>query len=111
MATINNVGAATKVTLSATGAQALTITAQNTLVDGFTTEATGNRTLNLTVDSEVTAGATITVMAKTNGTETTIAGTSMTAPTVTGAAGKTKCWQLVYDGTTFKAVSAAVQID
>lgn len=111
MATINNIGVATEVELSATGAQAITITAQHTLLDGYTVEATGNRTLNLTVDSEVKIGAVITVMSKTNGTETTIGGTSMTASTVTGVAGKTKCWQLVYDGTTFKAVSAAVQID
>jgi hypothetical protein len=98
-------------TLSATGAQAITITDQVTIIDGQTTQATGNRTLNLTINSQVKPGARITVFAKTAGTETTIAGTGMTAPTVTGAAGKTKCWELVYDGVTFKATTTNVQID
>jgi hypothetical protein len=111
MATINNIGVASKIQLTATGAQSITIDAQNTMLDGITVQATGNRTLNLTIDSEVKTGAVIIVMAATAGTQTTIAGTGITAPTVTGVAGKTLCWQLVYDGTTFKAVSAAVQID
>lgn len=104
-------GAVDNVALTATGSQAITINNQNTFIDGTTVIATGNRTLDLTINAEVKKGARITVMAKTTGTETTIAGTGMTAATVTGAAGKTKCWELVYDGTTFKAVSAAVQID
>lgn len=99
------------VALTATGSQAITINEQYTIVDGVTTQATGNRTLDLTISSEVKTGARITVLSKTNATETTIAGTGITAPTVTGVAGKTKCWELVYDGTTFKAVSTSVQID
>lgn len=111
MATINNPGEALVVLLTATGAQAVNITAQKTQINGILTEGSGNRTINLTIDNEVKPGAMITVMAKTAGTQTTIAGTGMTAPTVTGVAGKTLCWQLEYDGSTFKAVNAAVQID
>jgi hypothetical protein len=104
-------GAVSTFVCSATGAQAITITDQVTIIDAQTTQATGNRTLNLTINSQVAAGARMIVLAKTAGTETTIAGTGMTAPTVTGVAGKTKCWELVYDGVTFKATTTNVQID
>jgi len=46
-------GDADSKTLSATGAQALTIDDNLTVIDGVTTQATGNRTLNLTIDAEV----------------------------------------------------------
>lgn len=99
------------IALSATGAQAITITNTVTYLDGVTTIATGNRTLNLTIDSEVGVGARIYLAAKTTGTETSIAGTGMTMPTITGAAGKTKVTELVYNGTGFVALSAGYQID
>ena len=104
-------GAAETIALSATGAQAITITNTVTYLDGVTTQATGNRTLNLTIDSEVGVGAIIFLASKTNGTETTIAGTGMTMPTITGGAGKTKVTQLTYTGTNFIATSAGYQID
>jgi hypothetical protein len=104
-------GEATTLTLSATGNQALTIDNDFTIVDGVTTEATGNRTLNLTIDSEVGVGAMMLIKAKTNGTETTIFGTGMAGATLTGAAGKTKNIFCVYDGTSFKEAATPVQID
>jgi len=104
-------GAAATLPLSATGAQALTIDNDLTVIDGVTTEATGNRTLNLTVDSEIKAGAKILMKSKTNGTETTIFGTGITAPTITGVAGKTKTQQFTYDGTAFLPDGTSVQID
>jgi hypothetical protein len=104
-------GAATTVALSATGAQAITIENAVTYINGVTTQATGNRTLNLTIDSELGVGARIYLASKTNGTETTIAGTGMTMPTITGVAGKTKVTELVYNGTGFVALSAGYQID
>lgn len=103
--------AATTVALSATGAQAITIENNLTYIDGVTTQATGNRTLNLTIDSEVPVGAKIIVASKTAGTETTIAGTGMTMPTTTGAAGKTKVLELYYNGTAFIALAVGYQID
>ena len=103
--------AAETTALSATGAQAITITNNVTYLDGVTTIATGNRTLNLTIDSEVGVGARIFLAAKTTGTETTIAGTGITMPTITGAAGKIKVTELFYNGTGFYATSAGYQID
>jgi len=97
--------------LSATGAQALTIQNDLTIIDGVTTIATGNRTLNLTLDASLNIGARLVIKAKTTGVETTIAGTSLTAPTVTGVAGKTKVYEAVYDGTNFIATGTAIQID
>ncbi len=98
-------------TLSATGAQALTIDNDMTIIDGVTTEATGNRTINCTIDEEVKVGARIFLKSKTNGTETTIFGTGMSGATITGVAGKTKCVELVYDGTNFVEAGTPVQID
>ena len=97
--------------LTATGAQALTIDDNMTIIDGVTVEATGNRTLNLTIDSEVKAGAKLLLKSKTNGTETTIFGTGITSVTITGAAGKTKTQGFTYDGTAFLPDGTSVQID
>lgn len=104
-------GATEEIALSATGAQAITISNDITYLNGVTTIATGNRTLNLTIDSETKVGARIFVASKTTGTETTIAGTGITMPTITGAAGKIKVTELFYNGTTFYATSAGYQID
>lgn len=98
-------------TLSATGAQALTISSRFTEIDGVTTQATGNRTLNLTVEAFVPAGARLLVRSKTAGTETTIFGTAIDAPTITGEAGKTFVQEFIYNGTTFYAAGTAVKID
>lgn len=104
-------GAADSQALSATGAQAITITNQVTFLDGVTTIATGNRTINLTIDAQVALGARIYISHKATGTETLIAGTGMKMPTTTGAAGKTKVLELVYNGTAFIALAIGYQID
>lgn len=98
-------------TLSATGAQAITIDSTFTIIDGVTTIATGNRTINLTVGSDLIAGSIVFIKSKTTGTETTIFGTGCTAKTITGVAGKTFCKTLIYDGTTFKSAGLEEQID
>lgn len=98
--------------LTVAAAQPVSITDQFTIIDGVTTPAaTNNRTLTLTISSEVKAGAQIFLKNKTTGTETTIAGTGFTFPTITGVAGKTFCQSYIYDGTTFKPTAAALQID
>ena len=97
--------------LSATGAQALAIDDNLTVIDGVTVEATGNRTLDLTNDSELKAGARLLVKSKTNGTQTTIMGTGIDGPNIVGVAGKTKTQGFTYDGTTFLPDGASVQID
>ena len=104
-------GVATTLVLSATGAQALTIDNDMTILDGVTTEATGDRTLNLTIDDGVGVGARIFLKSKTNGTENNIMGTSMLGTTFVGVAGKTKCVEFVYDGTNFVEAGTPVQID
>ena len=97
--------------LTATGAQALTIDDNLTIIDGVTVQATGNRTLNLTIDSELKSGARLLVKTKSNGTETTIFGTGITSVTVTGVAGKTFSQGFTYDGTVFLQDGTFVKID
>jgi len=102
---------ATTEVLTATGSQAFTIANNMTILDGVTTEATGNRTIDLTIDDEVNAGAKLFVKSKTNATETTIFGTGIDSATITGVAGKTFCQEFTFDGTTFLPTGTAVQID
>lgn len=104
-------GLADTAALSATGAQAISVENDMTIIDGVSTQATGNRTINLTIAADLKAGARILIKSKTNGTETTIFGTGCQAATITGAAGKTKNCELVYDGTNFVAQGTPVQID
>jgi hypothetical protein len=98
-------------TLTATGAQAITIKGQATIIDGVTVEATGNRTINLTINDNVESGAIILFQAKANGTETETFGTGITAPVMTGVAGKTHTQLFMYNGTAFVATGADQQID
>ena len=104
-------GLAEVIVLSATGDQAITIDDDFTVIDGVTTEATGNRTLNLTIDSQIKSGARILLKSKTNSTETTIFGTGFIASTITGVAGKTKTQSFSYDGINFLPDGTDVQID
>lgn len=99
------------IALNATGTQAVSISNTKTIIDGVTTQATGNRTINLTISSEVKAGAEIVIKSKTAATQTTVFGTGFIAPTITGVAGKTIVTSLIYDGTNFIAKNAQVQID
>lgn len=104
-------GLATTTALGATGAQAISVDNDLTIIDGVSTIATGNRTINLTIPVDLKAGARIIVKSKTTGTETTIFGTGCIASTITGVAGKTKVTELVYDGTNFINTNTAIQID
>jgi len=104
-------GPADVVALTATGAQAINIENRMTIIDGVTVAATGNRTLNLTIDEEISIGAILVVKSKTASTERTIFGTGMSGVTITGVAGKTKVTTFVYDGTSFVEVATPIQID
>lgn len=104
-------GPASTAAFTATGAQAITIENNLTIIDGVTVEATGNRTLNLTIDDSVDAGARIIVQSKSNGAETLTLGTGITGPVSTGVAGKTINAAFVYNGTAFVQDGAEVQID
>lgn len=97
--------------LTATGTQAITIDDDFTVIDGVTVEATANRTLDLTVSSEIGSGARLLVKVKTNGTEDTVFGTGITSATITGVAGKTITQGFTFDGTNFLPDGAKQQID
>lgn len=97
--------------LSATGVQAIVVGNDLTIIDGVSTIATGNRTINLTIPVDLTAGARMIVKSKTTGVETTIFGAGCIAATIIGVAGKTKVTELVYDGTNFINTATPIQID
>jgi len=97
--------------LTATGAQALTVNNQFTIIDGVTVQATGNRTINLTLGENLQVGALLLSQNKTAATETTTYGTGITSAVTTGVAGKTITQLFVYNGTEFVAAGAQQQID
>ena len=103
-------GAATALTIAATGTTAATITNQETYVSTLPT-LTGNATLDLTLDSQLTAGAKLHLKVKTTATETFTFGTGIDAPVVTGVAGKTWCQSFWYDGTIYLPCGPKIQID
>lgn len=104
-------GAATVLALAATGTNALEIYNSLTIVDGVTVAATGNRTLDLTIDSGVDVGARLLVKTKSAATQTLIPGTGMAGETITGVADKTQVVEYVYDGTKFVQSGKFIQID
>jgi hypothetical protein len=111
MATVKSpFGAADTLTIAATGTTAATISNQETYVSSLTT-LTGNATLDLTLSSELKAGARLYVKVKTTATETFTFGTGIDAPVVTGVAGKTWTQGFWYDGTIFLPMGAKIQID
>jgi len=97
--------------LTATGAQAITVTDQLTLVDGGTVPATGARTINVTLGDDLQAGAMLIIQSKSDATEDNIFGTNITGPTVAGVAGKTMNFLFVYNGTAFVQAGLHIQID
>lgn len=112
MSTINHPFGAvdTSLTIAATGTTAATISNQETMNSTLPT-LTGNATLNLTIGSEVKAGAKLHLKVKTTATETFTFGTGIDAPTVTGVSGKTWCQSFWFDGTTFLPSGTKTQID
>ena len=103
-------GAAGTLAITATGTTAATISNQVTYVSSLPT-LTGNATLDLTLSSELVAGAQLHLKGKTTATETFTFGTGIDAPVVTGVAGKTWCQSFWYDGTIFLPSGAKIQID
>lgn len=97
--------------LTATGTQAVTVNDNLFMIDGVTTQATSNRTINLTIEGKVRRGAILVIRTKTAGTETTTYGTGLSAPVLTGVAGKTFSQAFVYTGSVFTAAGTAVQVD
>lgn len=111
MATVNSpFGSAGTITIAATGTTAATISNQVTYVSSLPT-LTGNATLDLTISSELKAGAMLHLKVKTTATETFTFGTYIDGPTVTGVAGKTWAQSFWFDGTNFLPCGAKIQID
>lgn len=105
-------GAATIILLALTaGVNEIEIINNLTIIDGEDVVSTGDRTLNLSIASDVEAGARLIVKNKTTGTESLIPGDGIRGTTISGVAGKTKVVEYVYDGTNFIQTAAAVQID
>ena len=67
--------------------------------------------MNLTIDTGVNIGAQLLVVWLTTGTEILTFGTGITAPTITGVAGKTHTQHFIFDGSAFLPVGTDVQID
>ena len=75
-------------------------------------ELSANKTLNIDIDSQVTAGAILHVKVKSNSTARSLTlGTGITAPVLTGVAKKTKVQSFIYVGTEFLPLGASLQID
>jgi len=104
-------GPASEVALSASGDQAIELENSLTIIDGVSTPATGDRTLNLTIPEDLEVGARLVIRMKTAATESTIFGTGITGTSVVGIAGKTKTVEAVYNGTVFEVIGTAGQID
>lgn len=100
----------TSVVIAATGTTAATIVNQVTYVSTLPT-LTGNATLDLTLSTELKAGALLHIKCKTTATETFTFGTGIDGPVVTGVAGKTWTQSFWYDGTIFLPCGAKIQID
>jgi hypothetical protein len=101
---------------TATGAVAVTIENGGlTVVDLATTEASGNRTLNLTLpsplDGNLPIGAELLLKVKSAATQTLTMGTGIDGATITGVAGKTFTQLFKFDGTVFVPAGTANQID
>jgi len=74
---------------------------------------TGNTLLMLDISDYVTAGAMLwlEVRSDTTGRNVTFNTSTLTAPTLSGTASKTKVQAYVYNGTKFVAASALIQLD
>lgn len=99
------------IALTATDAQAITVNNQFTIVDGVTVQATGNRTINVTLGANLKSGALLLSTNKTVATQTTTYGTNITSAVTTGVAGKTINQLFIFNGTAFVAAGAQQQID
>lgn len=104
-------GPADHQTVTPSATVALTIVNDKTILD-FNAALSAGMTINLTIDSEVKKGATLSVKALSDGTARNVTcGTGMTGPGITGTISKTKSAIWEYNGTTFVQMTAAVQLD
>jgi hypothetical protein len=104
-------GAAQSFTCAASGGiLAVTLSNQLVYMSAIPT-LTANANFSLTAASSLKAGALVSVVVKTNGSETVTFSGSVIAPVVTGSAGKTWSQSFMYNGTTFYPCGAKIQVD
>lgn len=103
------IGSSTAVALAYAASIEINPTESRTIA---TVDLTGNATLDLGADAKPQVGDELIVKASSDGTARDLTfGTGFTAPVLAGTINKTKVISLVYDGSTFIASGAAVQID
>lgn len=104
-------GAAQSFTAAASGGiLAVTLSNQLAYMSAVPT-LTANATFSLTASSSLKAGAMVSVVVKTNGSETVTFAGSVIAPVVTGSAGKTWAQAFLYNGSNFYPCGAKIQVD
>lgn len=103
-------GAASVEVMKATGVTEVTVVNTLTIVDGVSVSATGDRTLNVTVDADLEVGARLVVKSKTTAAETLTPGVGMKGEEITGEAGKTAVAEYVYDGKAFVQTGKSILI-
>ena len=104
-------GPATVVQMAASGTINVDVQNYLTLLDGATVQATGARTVNLTIAPDTPVGARIVVAHKASATETLTPGEGMTGQAITGSASKTLVAEYIYTGEKFIQIAEAYQID
>lgn len=102
-------GAATNSTLTADVTYTLTVTNQLTLVNFGTLDTA--MALTITPDAGLEAGALLIIKAKSDATARTITLTGALPATMSGTISKTKVQTFVYNGSSFIATGAIVQLD
>jgi hypothetical protein len=105
--------ASEKQTLTPAATSAVTVKQFITILDYSATAMTAAMTINLTIHSQVTRGALLQVVTKSDGTARTVTwGTGFTMATgLAGQASKTKVMNFIYNGTTFIPIDSGIQID
>ena len=103
-------GAATNYTIAATGAVAIAAS-NNNIYNATIPTLTGNITVTVTKNAKLRAGAILSMVIKTTGSETTTFAGDIVAPVVTGSAGKTWSQSFIFNGTKYYPCGAKIQVD
>lgn len=103
-------GSATNYTIATSGAVAVAASNSN-IYNAAVPTLTGNITVTVTKNSKLKAGAILSIVVKTNGSETTTFAGDIVAPVVTGSAGKTWSQSFVFNGTKYYPCGSKIQVD
>ena len=103
-------GSASNYTIAVTGAVAIAAN-NNNIYNAAIPTLTGNITVTVTKNAKLKPGAILSIVVKTNGSETTTFAGDIVAPVVTGSAGKTWSQSFVFNGTKYYPCGAKIQVD